>query len=321
MLKVKFWGTGGSLPKSQDHFSTRRQIINVVQEALKHNLGSSLSEVESFVDSLPFHQHGSYGGATSCVQLVVDFPEYFIFDLGSGLWDFSNECISSHGDESPQTYNLFLSHLHYDHIMGFPFFSPAFNSSNTIRFIGCHKQLESAFYKYYAAPYFPISFEDLKAKVEFVVLDLGQEYDISGLKVAPFKHYHFGDSYGYRVTVDNKTFVYSTDSELFINDVDHIYDVVSQFKDANLVVFDSMYRLKELVASKKGWGHSSSLMGVDLCLAANVEKLYLFHHDPVNTNQELDEVLEVTRTYENHTRGDRQKLDIFMSYDGLEVPL
>jgi phosphoribosyl 1,2-cyclic phosphodiesterase len=213
-----------------------------------------------------------------------------------------------------------MSHVHWDHIMGFPFFTPAYIPGNRIRIYGGHEELEVAFRRQQAAPSFPVDFGTLAADFEFVRLQPGRQYDIAGMQVSIMLQRHSGDSYGYRFTSDGRTVVYTTDSEHALEDAKETSVYVNFFRDADLVVFDAMYSLADAISIKADWGHSSNIVGVELCQLAGARQLCLFHHEPIHGDAAIDRLLAETRRYEEITRSGRPLL-VTAAYDGMEIAL
>ena len=127
-----------------------------------------------------------------------------------------------------------------------------------------------------------MDFAALGADIEFVRLEAGKTCEIAGLAVTPMLQRHAGDSYGYRFAADGKTVVYSTDSEHALVDLEETRRFVDFFHDADLVIFDAMYSLADAISVKADWGHSSNIVGVELCQMAGARELCLFHHEPVH---------------------------------------
>ena len=117
---------------------------------------------------------GTYGGHTSCVEIETGGPEYVLCDLGSGVRPFGQAALARHGPGSPQTYHIFMSHVHWDHIMGLPFFTPAYIPGNRVCIYGGHAGLEAALRRQQEQPSFPVDFSTLRADIEFVHLEPGQ---------------------------------------------------------------------------------------------------------------------------------------------------
>src|SRR6185369_16721297 len=144
--------------------------------------------------------------------------------------------------------------------------------------------------------------------------------EINGMTVTTLRQRHGGDSYGYRFEQDGRTVVYSTDSEHTLADPADTKRFVEFFGGADLVIFDGMYSLADAISVKADWGHSSNVVGVELCQLAGVERLALFHHEPANDDLAIARILEETRRLEELTR-EGEPLEILAAYDGMEIDL
>ena len=317
-MRVRFWGTRGSLPVSLSAEDIKNKIVEALLAAAGRNL-KTRADVEAFVArDLPFAISHTYGGNSSCVELDIGTQEYVLCDLGTGVRPFGLHVLARKGPRTPCTFHVFLSHLHWDHIMGFPFFPHAYIPGNRIVIYGCHDGIEEALRKQHAAPCFPVDFSGLPAKIEFVKLEPGKRSRHAGLDVTPKLQLHNGDSYGYRFEHGGKVVVYSTDSEHKTDDAGSTREVVKFFRDADLVIFDAMYSLAETVSVKEDWGHSSNVVGVELCQLARAKHLCIYHHEPVYNDAKIASVLQETLRLEEITREDHT-LRISSAYDGLEI--
>lgn len=320
MNKVVFWGTRGSLPVAQTADDIRQKIVAVLTAASGKSFRNPAA-VNEFVDQLPFVTRGTFGGHSSCVEIVGDDREHIICDMGSGARPLGQSKIAAHGAANPQTYHIFISHLHWDHLMGFPFFTPMYIPGNRIIIHGCHAHIEAAFRLQMSAPCFPVDYSQAGAKIEFDIMRPGETTCIAGLNVTPKLQLHAGDSYGYRFESSERSVVYSTDSEHKLTSRDERESFVKFFAQADLVIFDAMYSLAEAVSVKADWGHSSNMVGVELCQEAQAKRLALFHHEPIHDDRQLARLLAETRRLEEITRGDQRPLDVLSAYDGLIVTL
>lgn len=319
-MLVRFWGTRGSLPVALRAEAVEQKVRSALKRGLTANLRSE-ADVDEFVDGMSFAETGTYGGSSSCVE--IDNPrshEVVVCDAGSGLRELGVSLSEEHRT-SGVVVNLFLSHPHWDHIMGFPFFTPAYVPGNTIRIFGCHDSIESVLRTQNSAPYFPVDFSALGANIEFHTIEPGQPIDVAGLRVTPALQRHGGRSYGYRFEHDDGVVVYSTDGEHKLEQASEIEQVVAFFKDADVVIFDAMYSLADAISVREDWGHSSNLVGVDLCLRAGVRHYCMFHHEPIHDDATLDRILKETRRYEELSRGEGQPLLVSTAYDGMEIVL
>jgi phosphoribosyl 1,2-cyclic phosphodiesterase len=318
-MKVRFWGTRGSIPVSVTAPAIRAKLAAALAGSVGHDL-SSPAKIDAYLDTLGFDIAGTFGGHSSCVQVETGEAEHVILDLGSGARPLGQALLGRFGPAAPQTYHVFMSHLHWDHIMGFPFFTPVYIPGNRIIIHSCHAGVEHAFRRQQAEPSFPVDFSLLGARIEFDVMQPDQPYVIAGLTVTAKRQQHAGDSYGWRLERNGKTLVYSTDSEHKLEDPDERTGFVEFFRAADLVIFDAMYSLAEAISVKADWGHSSNIVGVELCQEAQVRRLAMFHHEPAYNDTQIAQLLAETRRFEEITRtGD--VLDVIATWDGLELEL
>ncbi len=319
-LWVTFWGTRGSIPVSLDSASIRDKLAHAIVAASGKRLDTQ-EKARAWVDSeLDFAVSHTFGGNSACVQLDAGDDEHVLCDLGGGVRAFGNHVITRDGPAKTNVFHVFQSHLHWDHIMGFPFFAPAYVPGNRIRIYGCHANLEEALRRQQDPPSFPVSFDRLGASIEFVILQPGRSYEVAGWSVTAKLQSHSGDSYGYRFVRDGRIIVYSTDSEHRLDVPDAVEGAATFFADADLVIFDAMYSLAEAVSVKEDWGHSSNVVGVELCQLANVKHLVLFHHEPANNDERIAQIWRETLRYEEISRTG-EPLRISVAYDGLEIEL
>jgi anti-anti-sigma factor len=319
-LRVRFWGTRGSLPAPLREHSVRCKISAALLAARGQTLDTP-EAIDTFIDrALPFSVRGTYGGNTSCVEIIAGSDEYTLCDLGTGIREFGNRVLREHGRERGHSFNIFLSHPHWDHIMGFPFFAPAYIPGNRIRIYGCHETLREALRTQHSAPWFPVDFHSLAATIEFIILRPGEVCEVAGLSVSAIKQFHSGDSYGYRFCKGAKSIVYSTDCEHKYDRLDESYPFVEFYRNADLLIFDAMYSFGDSVSVKEDWGHSSNVVGVELAQAAQVKRLALFHHEPVMDDRMIEVVLAETVQSEGISRRGN-KVEVISAYDGLELTI
>ena len=321
-MRVHFWGTRGSLPTSITTQSIESKIFKAIQLSQHCRLDTD-EAIKRFIHTeLPFSVRHSYGGNTACVEITNE-QEYVICDAGTGLRDFGHQYMKARASgqkKLPHVFNIFISHLHWDHIQGFPFFTPAFLPDNRINIYGCHAALEQTFVRQQDTPCFPVPVSAMRADISFHVLDTGCDYDIAGVKVTGIKQQHPGDSYGYCFWVNGKKVVYSTDSEHNESALDGQYQFIEFFKNADLLIFDAQYNFLDAVDTKENWGHSSNLLGVELALRAGVRCLCLFHHEHTFDDEMLEQFLADTRKYSN-ILDSSSGMAVHLAYDGLSMEL
>jgi phosphoribosyl 1,2-cyclic phosphodiesterase len=319
MKCLRFWGTRGSLPVALTAAGVRDKLMRALRAASGRAFASD-EDLDVYVDGLDLPVSGTYGGHTSCVEIETGGTEYVLCDLGTGVRPFGQKAMARHGAGAPQTYHIFMSHVHWDHIMGFPFFTPAYIPGNRIFIYGGHAVLEEAFRRQQSPPSFPVDFSALRANIEFVRLEVGQSYDIAGVRVDLMLQRHAGESYGYRFTSEGHSIIYTTDSEHTLDDLEDTSRYVAFFRNADIVVFDAMYSLADAISVKADWGHSSNIVGVELCQMAGARQLCLFHHEPIHGDDAIARILAETRRYEEITRTGTPLL-VTAAYDGMELAL
>ena len=317
-MRVRFWGTRGSIPAALTASSVREKLIGALVAASGRELDTT-EKAAAFVDTLPFATTRTFGGNSSCVEVISEGAGRVLFDMGSGARPAAGHALRELKGK-PGEFHVFMSHLHWDHIMGFPFFTPAYIPGHTIRIYGCHAELEHAFRRQQAPPSFPVDFSMMGAKIEFHRLEPGRTYEVAGYRVTAKPQAHGGDSYGYRLERDGKAMIYSTDSEHKLENAEETEGFVDFFRNADLVIFDAMYSLADAVSVKEDWGHSSNIVGVELCQLAHAKHLVLFHHEPAFDDATIERVWHETERLEEITR-EEHPVKVTAAYDGLEVTL
>ena len=319
MKGVRFWGTRGSLPVALTATGVGLKLREVLRAARGQPIDTD-ADIERLLAGLPFALAGTYGGHSTCVQIDTGGPDYVVCDMGSGLRAFGQAAMAQRAGKA-QTFHIFMSHLHWDHIMGLPFFVPAFIPGNKVLIYGSHAELEMALRRQQEPPSFPVGFDTIfEGRVEFRHLEPGVTHRVAGMNVTTMLQRHTGDSYGYRFESQGKVLVYSTDSEHPLADPAHTERFVQFFRDADLVIFDAMYSLADAISVKADWGHSSNVVGVELCQLAGARRLCLTHHEPVFDDAAIDSMLAETRRLEEITRTGAP-LRVSAAYDGLDIGL
>lgn len=328
-MRVYFWGTRGSLPASITADTVRTKIIRALEAAKTRTFGDR-SDIEHFVDTeLPFTVSRTYGSNTPCIE-IKDGDEYVICDAGTGLRDLGNHHmkLSAQGlnRKGGSIFHIFVSHFHWDHMQGFPFFTPAYIPGNQVKIYGYHRKLKEFFTKQQSEPYFPVPLAAMSADIQFVTLDPGKTTTINGFDISAIAQKHPGVSYGFRFEKDGKSIVYSSDAEhktSFNSPArDENYPFLKFFKEADLLIFDAQYDWNEAVQSKEDWGHSCYVAAVELAVKANVKRLSLFHNEPTYTDDKLDALLEDTKNYLSiYNNRSPHPLKIDMAYDGQEIEI
>lgn len=312
---VTFWGVRGSVPTPIGPDEVKAKILWALKRASEYDL-SDQGALERYVEDMPQHIRGTYGGNTSCVQLQSG-DTTIIFDAGSGIRVLGMHLMGGKFGQGAGTAHLFLSHTHWDHIQGLPFFLPAYVPGNRIVVYSPHPDIEQRLISQQTAPHFPVSLEAMGADVEFRSLSEGEMTKVDDLGVSNIRLSHPGASFGYRVEKQGASFVYATDTVL--NDLwgSEQEKLMAFFSQAKVAVFDAQYTVKEAII-KEDWGHSSSFTGVDIALRAKIDTLVLFHHEPTHDDHTLHDIFQKTLKYLDSKRQDHT-CTVLMAYEGLQL--
>lgn len=300
-MLVRFRGTRGSIPTALTAEDVREKVIAALLASRGKELKSE-GQIRKFVnEELPFCVSSSYGGNTPCVEIETDSPdEYLIFDGGSGIRQLGMDVLAQ--DPGERVFHIFLSHLHYDHIQGLPFFAPAYAPGNKIIFHGGHEDALPHLQKHMDVPFFPVPMKVMQAEITYERHAPEDVVEVCGHRVSLIEQDHPGVSYGYRIDKEQASAVYSTDAEHRIPAHGKQYPYIDFIRGADLLIFDAPYTLSQSIGSREDWGHSSNVMAVELAARAEVHTLALFHHDPAATDAEMDDFLRHTKTFLDRSR-------------------
>jgi phosphoribosyl 1,2-cyclic phosphodiesterase len=259
-----------------------------------------------------------YGGNTTCFELR-HAGQRLIFDAGSGIRPLGLDVV----EKGPDTIHIFLTHFHWDHIQGFPFFAPLYDPEDSIKVVGPKQKdidVQNLFAGQMGPIYFPVPYSVVAAEMEFEHLNEG-EYELGDVRMEVMRVKHPSFVIGYRIHVGGKTICLVPDNEM----EGDMYDVgpgwekriVDFVGDADVLVHDSMYTEEEY-QRRAGWGHSTFSQSVRLAEEAGVGQLLFFHHDPTRADDELDRIVARMRD-DALARGSRVELDA--ATEGVDIAL
>ncbi len=248
-----------------------------------------------------------YGGNTTCIEVRTDNNELIIIDAGTGIFPLSQSLLS----ELPVTANVLITHSHWDHIQGLPFFIPNFIPGNTLRLHGAFdpvsgKGVEQVMSVQLQYSYFPVREAEMKAHIEYVTLTPNESFQLGSATITPFMMNHPVIDFGYRIEANGKSVFFTGDHEPPPNiyePQDPEYAEYQSFVDAktadilramsgvDVLIADSSYTQAEYPA-KKGWGHGTFHTSIDYAKQARAKMLFCTHHEPTRSDDALEKVFE-----------------------------
>lgn len=273
-MRVKFWGVRGSTPTPQ-------------AENLR------------------------YGGNTSCVEVRLG-DRIYIFDCGTGFRVLGQQLRSEFGDR-PFGAHVFVSHFHWDHIQGMPFFRPlydnaesqfAFHSSSRTR------SLKQVMTEQMTSPYFPVNLSEMRGKRDFYEIEAGQIRIEDGVQLRTAWLNHPQGCMGFRLETKDGVLVYATDNEPGDPDFDKAVRKLAE--GADLLIYDAQYLPEEYEARRRGWGHSHWREAVKVVMESGAKELVLFHHDPDHTDTMIDKIVLEAREHYPKVRAAAEGMEIVL---------
>lgn len=292
-MRIKFWGVRGSLPSSLAPQEWSKHIEELMHQFFEQGFQKK-ADIERFFESRPLSAIGGFGTATSCVEVSAQ-NRSLIIDGGSGLRNLSDALtkqnqfdplsgarnLSVDAVKSPlaEEYHFLMTHFHFDHILGLPFFSPHFSKGKKINYYIVQEEGERVIREMFKKPIFPVGFEHLEAQVVFHKIQPYKKIQINGFDVTAYQMDHPDPCYGFRIEYDGKVYSHAVDNEAIRTTKAQLGEDGGLFEKANLMFFDAQYDESDM-AVKKGWGHGTCDRGFEIAGHFGVQQILFAHHDP-----------------------------------------
>jgi len=273
-MRVKFWGVRGSTPTPQA-------------------------------------ENMRYGGNTSCVEVRVG-QQLYIFDCGTGFRVLGQQLQNEFGEKKlPVSAHVFVSHFHWDHIQGIPFFRPLYDRADSQFLFHCSsrtRSLKQVMDEQMASPYFPVNLSQMQAQQKFYDIDSGRLKLEDGVQIQTSWLNHPQGCMGFRMETKDGVLVYATDNEP--GDAAFDKSVRKLAEGADVLIYDAQYLPEEYAAEKRGWGHSHWREAVNVVMESGAKELVLFHHDPDHTDVVIDKIVHDARNYYPKVRAAAEGMEI-----------
>ena len=277
-MKVRFWGTRGSIPTPGP--STVR-----------------------------------YGGNTACVEVRDSSGSLLILDAGTGLRELGAAMVKNGSGPRPFSIDLLLSHLHWDHIQGIPFFRPAYDPKTSLRIRGPKqaRTMRELLGLGMDDPFFPVDLEELPAQIAVEEMDDGSDERVGPFRVRAASIFHPSPALAYRVEADGRSLVYATDTEDPFSG--RANPVIGLARGADTLIHDAQFLESDF---KPTWGHSTIASAIDVAAKAKVKRLVLYHHDPDRSDEALD---RIAKEAQKRTDEIAKGLEVVVAREGLELEI
>jgi phosphoribosyl 1,2-cyclic phosphodiesterase len=357
IMKLKFYGVRGSIPSPISSSEIEKKIKNAIEKyvAVKNQVADM--SIDSFVEQLPLHEKGTYGGNTTCLEVVADSGDHYIFDAGSGIRELGMDMMKKGGNLETK---IHITHDHWDHIQGLPFFVPAYVPGNDVKIISGDKKIKDGLedqqrksdgtrvirkqdIKYltaedketnrtkevfegqqdYEKGYFPVPVKYMGAKPKFGDIKEGERVE-NGITLSYKIMNHPQGVFCYSMQEGSKKVVFGTDYENDGQLKDGKYEAgewdkkfIEHAKNSDVLILDAQYTLDEH-SKKKNWGHSDLEAICWLAKEANAKMLVATHFDPTSTDLELHKREQFCKEY---AKSIGYKGTVEFAYEGKEITL
>ncbi len=318
-MRIKFWGVRGSIPTPL----TTDQLQDKLTRALAGAQDVDLSDpaaIKTYIAGLPSSVNAVVGGNTTCVE-ITSGGDTFIIDAGSGIRPLGYQLMTRQFGKGQGEAHIFLTHAHWDHLQGYPFFLPAYLPGNRFTVYAVNYDPQHYLEHQQLAPmYFPVPTSVMASQKRFVQLREGEMVKIGRVTVTSLALYHPGTAYAYRFDDGESVFVFASDGEYKSLAEPSLRRYIEFFEGADALVFDSQYSLRDVFFSRADWGHSSAIIGVDIAERARAKRLVTFHHEPTHTDEQIYQIAETARQYAQ-VNNLQFRTEVIVGTEGLELVL
>ncbi|OFZ82972.1 MAG: MBL fold metallo-hydrolase [Bdellovibrionales bacterium RIFOXYD1_FULL_53_11] len=283
-MRVRLWGVRGSLPAPMIPavIETReREILELFIDS-KY---SKKAELSKFLDTLPVHTRGTFGGNTPCVS-VESGNNQLIVDGGSGIRRLGYDLLRGPCGKGAGEVHILFTHFHWDHLIGVPFFVPVFIPGNVIHVYAVQDGVESVFRTLFKKPFFPVEYEMLGARFVYHKLEPRKPVKFGLLTVTPYQLDHPDPCWGFKFECGGKVFSHCVDTECTRVTRDQLGLDLPLYQGVDLMTFDAQYTLMETI-EKMNWGHAAASLGLDIAMREGVKKVVFMHHDPASSDEKI----------------------------------
>ena len=299
-MKVKIWGCRGSCPTPMSNTLYQEKLDEIAKIWLSFIKKSDVTKLtkKKLRQALPDTLNKLIGGNTTCIEVTSDATR-LIIDLGTGVRKLGQTLAAEKKNNlnGPQILHILMTHTHWDHIQGFPFFSPAYMPHYELYFYSFFKNLEKRLMEQQNSTFFPVQLKDMQSVRSYNCLEKGKSLSILPFDISYVNLPHPGGCLSYKIKENGRTFVFATDVEFTISHLDeYIENYRSHFENADLLIMDSQYSITESL-ERRGWGHTAMQVCVDCAIRWKIKKIVFTHHDPAHSETGIYDLYENAKQY------------------------
>jgi phosphoribosyl 1,2-cyclic phosphodiesterase len=293
-IRIKLWGVRGSLPAPLSPNDIQERIVRAVRNFFDRGF-TSKKDIPAFVETLSPGEAGGFGGNTPCVEVTAG-NAHVIIDGGSGIRNLGHQLMKGPCGKGQGVVNLFMTHFHWDHLIGLPFFTPLYVPGNVVNVYAVQPDLKDAFSALFRKPFFPIELSQLRSTIRFHTLAPREKVMIEDLEITPYQLDHPDPCWGYRFERGGKAFAHCVDGEMTRFTREELGPDLPLYQNVDLMIFDAQYALVESI-SKETWGHGTPTVGLDVAVREGVKSVIFMHHDPAATDEKIHGLEVHTKKY------------------------
>lgn len=293
-LIIDFWGVRGSLPFAPAPIENISHYRTLMKQFFDEG-NANIKDLKAFTEKMGSKRLGGFGMATTCVQ-VSSPNESIIIDAGTGIKHLGDQLMQGPAAHGKATINLFLTHFHWDHLIGLPLFEPAFVRGNKIKIFGVQPETERLLKDFIRRPWTEHGIATWAGDASFHLLEARQPYVLGDMTIIPYMMDHPDPCWGLKITCGNKTYAHCADTEAHRVTPKSLGADLPMYQNVDLMYFDAQYPLGEL-ADRLNWGHSAAQIGLELAFKQNIKRVLFSHHDPSANIDSIEKLIKQTQEY------------------------
>ena len=318
-MHFKIWGSRGSIPAPLTPKDVEEKIHTTL-ELFSNSQFFANKDIETFLKRSLLSNRSTFGANTTCVEISQN-NQSLIIDGGSGLRLKGLELMKGDCGKGKGEVHILMTHFHWDHLMGIPFFIPIFVPGNNIHFYSPDPMLGEAIQMVFTKPYFPVPFSALGAQVHFHHLDLYKKKQLGEFAVTSFKLDHPDPCFGYKIEAQGKSYAHVVDNEAKRIGRNALAEDLPLYQNIDLMYFDAQYGFDDML-KKVDWGHASSFLGMDIAFREKIRKIIFTHHDPMASDKALEQMIVVNHEYyKSQAKDYDSQFEWDFAYDGMECEI